>query len=344
MGLDVCTPSAVTVALFAGGENAITWTDPDACNLPRLTTVALTQGACVPVIATIPGNRPYRSVLIEFWRLREVTCNAPAPVPAAGPVAALTLRAAVTLNGAGTAGPFSGTCPAATDTSFADVTIVPGVCSQNRSFFGNPTRAPNNPWSLQVSYLASPNAQTPTNYDISVFSNNVLPGGVVFAGCGTPQSVNFVGTFFNVQVGEAASAACQVLTLIPAVPSNFLTPTLPVAFRVFAQRTYATSAVAPAGPAAPAENNTGIIVGSVGVAIAALLAVALGVLCCQVRTLRAQAAAGTGKPSAVPEWGQTQSAGSNSGVTKQPVGAGATAVPNPLAGAEAATTLPGTAL
>ncbi len=142
--LDVCAPSQVTVAVFssanrAGGENAnsnlLEWTDADSCLLPRLTTVTLTPGACVPVTFTVPGNvgRQYRAVLTEYWRLTgPVVCNAPTP-------AQFTLRA-IHPNNALSPLPRCTTPPPSNDwstgTYFNDIPIFAGAWSPSTGAYG----------------------------------------------------------------------------------------------------------------------------------------------------------------------------------------------------------------
>jgi len=147
VGLDVCAPGAVTVAIFgpspqnpdgfnALGFPALSWSDPDSCNLPRLTTVALTAGACVPVIVTIPGGpvgRNYRNLLVEYWRLNTATCAPPTPPPAAGntpPLLSLRTRPFASGNVCPpTAGPALGVV------DFADREVLPGACVSNITSF-----------------------------------------------------------------------------------------------------------------------------------------------------------------------------------------------------------------
>ena len=167
VGLDVCAPGAVTVAIFGPsplnpdgfnpeGFPALDWSDPDACNLPRLTTVALTAGACVPVIVTIPGGplgRNYRNLLVEYWRLSTATCAPPTPPPAAAATPLLTLRTR----------PFNvgNVCPPPAGTmgvvAFSDREVLPGACVTNLTTFQG--LGPNRDvFQGDVSYLLLPGA------------------------------------------------------------------------------------------------------------------------------------------------------------------------------------------
>jgi hypothetical protein len=266
VALDQCSANSVTVALYSGGDLA--WGDPDSCNLPRLHTVQLTAGACVPVIVTVPGgppNRQYRNLLVEYWRLRDSRCDPPMP-PATQAVGPLVLRER-----------FIGQdCTPPLDfTNFADRLVLPGVCTPNITYFPGGL----NPFTGDLSLLVLP-AAAPGQFSVDIWNNNV-PGAV--SGCGSTTSVGYLG---RVPIMPLTFPTDGTSCLSTAFNPPAMGLPVPVIFsaRLFTPRTYTTSRAPPAdgvasansaADAAAATAGTGVIVGSVGTGVAALAVAAL---------------------------------------------------------------------
>jgi len=174
-----------------------------------------------------------------------------------------------------------------------------------------------------------------------VFNNNAMPGFPLgIAGCGTNESPHWLGTIFNMPVTPAVGADCLTTVLTPP-PAMGLAAPITITARLFAQRTFTTSNTAPAAgaaaapaagaAAAPALEQAGLIVGGVGVGVAAAACLALcgAYVMLQRLSARIEELGMVGAPRAVPEWGAT-SAPKALELTAIPVLPGAVPVGNPL--------------
>lgn len=280
VALDVCTPSSVTMVLYTvrtGGQSQA-WDQPLRCAAnPRLVTVQLSMGQCVPVVITAPpGAGSFTPVSVNYWRLRSTECD-----PPGSPV--LTLRQTSILS-----------C-SARNNFFNDVFVVSGACAVNSS---GPLIPGSPPRSDQQSYLTYAGA-TPNTLSIDVFNNNYLPGGTqTIAGCGNAQSPHYMYTLANVPLSPAVADTCTDFPI-----ANRFEPATQRGFRMFPATTYPTSRTAPAAPpdaaAALAAGQTGILVGSVGVAFAVASCCAMGVMYYRLTSLLSAYAPPRG---AVTEW------------------------------------------
>jgi hypothetical protein len=279
VALDVCTPTSVTMVLYTVRptfQQQDSWGEPLRCSSnPRLVTVQLNMGQCVPVVITAPpGTNSFTPVSVNYWRLRSTDCDPPGPV--------LTLRQTSILS-----------C-SPPNNFFNDVFVVNGACSVNSS---GPFLPGSPPLVSMQSFLTYTGA-TPNTLSIDVFNNNYLPGGTqTFAGCGNAQSPHFMYTLANVPIGPAVSDTC---TNFPT--ANRFEPGTQRGFRLFPATTYPTSRTAPAAPpdaaTALAAGLTGIIIGSVGIAFAIVSCCAMGVMYYRLTSLLNANAA----PRAVTEW------------------------------------------
>ena len=130
------------------------------------------------------------------------------------------------------------------------------------------------------------------------------------AGCGTSQSPHWLGRIPNMPVTPAVGSDCLSTVLTP--PPAMGLPAITITARLFAQRAYATSNTPPAAgagaaAAAPALEQAGLIVGGVGVGVAAAACLALCGAYVMLQRLSARieelGKAGAPRGSAVPEWG-----------------------------------------
>lgn len=166
-----------------------------------------------------------------------------------------------------------------------------------------------------------------------MFNNNAMPGFPLgIAGCGTNESPHWLGTIPNMPVTPAVGADCLTTVLTPP-PAMGLAAPITITARLFAQRTFTTSNTAPAAgaAAAPALEQAGLIVGGVGVGVAAAACLALCGAYIMLRRMaaRIEELGMVGAPRAVPEWGAT-SAPKALELTAIPVLPGAVPVGNPL--------------
>jgi len=144
-----------------------------------------------------------------------------------------------------------------------------------------------------------------------VFNNNAMPDFPLgIAGCGTNQSPHWLGRIPNMPVTPAVGSDCLTTVLTPP-PAMALPAPITITARLFAQRTYATSNTPPASgaaaAAAAAPEQAGLIVGGVGVGVAALACLALCGAYVMLQRMSARieelGRASAPRGSAVPEWG-----------------------------------------
>ena len=260
VALDVCTPSGITVALF---QNEFTneWNSGIfPCTNSRAATVNLAlDGQCVQVLSS---PCPVCGPALQFWKLREISCDP--PVPSGANTGVFFFRQ------------FTGTCPFVPGNNFfQEREIIMGGCALNNSWSGgSPT---NFPFFGESSIAATSQGSA---YNLALYNNmpRSIDNGAVSVGCTGPVHYSFP----NLPVTDANSPVC----------TNSVTPpgsgnTQTFGARIYRAPPYTTSrvpftpspnpAAAPAA-AATAPDTTGVAVGSVGIVIAVLAVSAMGLM------------------------------------------------------------------
>ncbi len=261
VALDVCTPSGITVALFQTVFGNTDWnTGISPCMRPRAATVNLAiDGQCVQIFSSpCQGCSP----ALQFWKLREISCDP--PVPSGANTGVYYLRQ------------FTGTCPFTPGNFFQEREILMGGCALNTSWFGFATNFPS---FSDTSIAATSQGST---YNLAIYNNlpRAIDNGVVSVGCTGPVHYSFP----NLPVTDPNSDVC-----IPSVTPPGSGNTQTFGARIYRAPPYTTSrvpftpspnpAAAPAAAAAAAApDTTGIAVGSVGIAIAVLAVAAMGLM------------------------------------------------------------------
>ena len=258
VALDVCTPSGITVALFQNSFTGDWGTGISPCTSPRAATVNLAlDGQCVQVFSS-----PCQTCgpALQYWKLREITCDP--PVPSGANTGVYYLRQ------------FQGTCPFTPGISFffQEREIIMGGCALNTSWW---TFASNVPLFGDMSIAATSQGSA---YNVATYNNLARPidNGAINVGCTGPVHYSFP----NLPVTDANSPVCTNSVTPPGSgnPQTF-------GARIYRAPPYTTSRVPftpspnpAAAAAAAAPDTTGIAVGSVGIVIAVLAVGAMGLM------------------------------------------------------------------